>query len=257
MKLLSAAVTADLTDDAVAVLQRMLMHGRAHVAEIMPRHDLAYADLHALAGDLYQLSRLRTYVSDAEHPGRVGKITFVDRGHIDIDDIAVLQNHVRGGNTVADLIVQRGADALRKSLIVQRCRDAAHLLRRLIDDPVDLLRTHPLTDTGGHLVEHGDIDLRAGPDSFDILRRLEKPSFRHFMSLHLRRPDLLVKGHMALLILSSASAPARFVAVQFWIGKFHGIPLPTMSYLTAVQGCVRAAGLSIAPKRRKVHDSGY
>ena len=35
------------------------------------------------------------------------------RGHVDIDDIAVLQAFARVGNAVADNVIDRGADGLK------------------------------------------------------------------------------------------------------------------------------------------------
>ena len=71
MELEAAAVAADLADDRVSVLHRMLMHRVAHVTEEGPRNDMLDADLDALLRHIDELLIFRRHIANAEHAGRV------------------------------------------------------------------------------------------------------------------------------------------------------------------------------------------
>ena len=119
------AVTADFADDGVAVFMGVVGDCLCNVSQKSPGLDLFESQLDTFFGNLYQLFCFLGYLTDAEHTGGVGEVAVVDGGYIDIDDVAAAQHHLFRRDAVADLVVDRGADALREAFIVERSRDAA------------------------------------------------------------------------------------------------------------------------------------
>jgi hypothetical protein len=130
------------------------------VAEAVARLGLLQAEHQALVGDLDELRRLDAHVADRIHPAGVAMPAVEQRGHVDIDDVAVLQRPVRRWNAVADDMVDGGAAALRIAAIAQGRRHRAPRPHFREDDLVQLLRRH-----AGHNVRNQRIkDLgRAAP----------------------------------------------------------------------------------------------
>ena len=111
------------------------------------------AEHQAFVGDLDELLRLDADVADQVHAAGVAVPAVEDRGHVDIDDVAVLQRPV-AGNAVADDMVDRGAAALRIAAIAQGRGDARRASRHLgEDDVVDLLGGDAGDDMGNERVE--------------------------------------------------------------------------------------------------------
>ena len=113
------------------------------------------------------------------------------------------------------LIIDGCAYALGIAFIIEGCRDAAHLCRGVIDDPVYLLRAHAGAYLIADLVENRDVDLRALADLLDLRRCLYQAVIRHNMALQLAEHDLFVKSHMTVLIFSAAAAPAGIISADF------------------------------------------
>ena len=219
MEFQAASVSADLPDHRIAVLHGMLVDRIAHVAQESPRLYMLKADLHALLGDLDQALSLFRYIADHEHAGRIGKVAVQDGGAVHVDDVAVLQDDLLIRNAVADFIINGRADALGEALIVKGGGNASHLHSGLIDDVVDILGGHAGADGLCHLVQAGDIDDRALFDPFDLGRGLDDAPVRNHMAHEFVVSDLLIKIHMAGLVLLSASAPAGCVAFDLLIGN--------------------------------------
>ena len=67
-----------------------------------------------------------------------------------------------------------------------------------------------------HRVQAGHVDLRALLYALYLLRCLQKTPVRHNMPGKLVFPDPVVHSHVACLILLSAAAPARVIALDLF-----------------------------------------
>ena len=137
-------------------------------------------------------------------------------------------------NSVADFLVDRGADALGKAFIVERSRNRVHGDCRLIDDPVDLLCAHAGTDLLRHRVQAGHVDLGALLNTLDLFRRLDDASVRRYMSLKLEGLDLIVKTHVTVLVFLSAAAPARIISFNLSCKMDHKL-LTSFCFMVSLQ----------------------
>ena len=117
------AVAAEIADDAVAVRLGMALDGVGDVAEMVAGPRLLDAEHQAFVGDVDQLARLQRDVADQVHAAGVAVPAVDDRGHVDVDDVAVLERLV-AGDAVADDMVDRDAAALGVAAIAERRRHA-------------------------------------------------------------------------------------------------------------------------------------
>src|SRR6188472_356391 len=84
--------------------------------------NLTNAGPHRLIGDIDQSLNCGNDLADSEHATCVAVPAIFDDGHIDVDDVALLQALVPG-NSMADHMVDGRADRLGESPIVERRRD--------------------------------------------------------------------------------------------------------------------------------------
>src|SRR5258708_32202584 len=94
----------------------MALDGCADVAKTRAGAHLSNPAPHAFVGDLDQAARLDVRLADIEHAAAVAVEAVLDDGDVDVQDIARLQHPV-ARHAVADLVIYRGADRLRKSLV--------------------------------------------------------------------------------------------------------------------------------------------
>ena len=113
---------------------------------------------------------------------------------------------------MADLLINRGADTLRKSFISQRRRDPAPLYRLIIHPFIYLFRCYPRPDMFRNIIEHRDIDGAALPDFFYLLRSLQKIACRYNVTFIRLRHKTFIEGLMAMFIFFSAAAPAGIIS---------------------------------------------
>ena len=219
MKLQTDAVAADLPDDRIAVFYSVGMDFAAHIPEICPRNNVLKSNLYALLCHFDQAPFFRRDVTDAEHSGRIGKITVQNGRAVDIDNVAVFKNVLCIRNSVADFLVDGCADTLGKTFIMERRRNTAHIDGGLIYDAVNIFCGH----TGGNFLRHrikaGHIDLGTFLDPVNMLLCLEQAVIRNDRARELVLPQLLIKTHMAGLIFAAAAAPARIIAFHFMFSK--------------------------------------
>jgi len=74
----------------------------------------------AFVGDVDQLARAQGDVPNQVHAARIAVPAVDDRGHVDVDDVAVLEGLV-AGDAVAHDVVDRDAAALRVTAVAERC----------------------------------------------------------------------------------------------------------------------------------------
>ena len=212
-------MSADFLDDRETVLQCMLMHCISHVAHERPWLCCLDADLHAFLCDPHQFLLLFRDLADTVHSGRVREKSVQDRAAVDIDDVAFLQDNLIRRNTMADLLVDGGADTLRIALIVKVRWNASHFDRRIVDDIVNFLRCHAGMNLLANFIKNRNVDLRALSNTFHLRRRFDEGAVRNLRALELICTELLVKRLMAVLVLFSTAAPAWSIAVNFFLRK--------------------------------------
>ena len=213
------AVPAHFAHHAVAVLFRVVVHGLPHVAEEAPRLHFLQSQLHAFAGHVHEPALFLADRADAEHPRGVGKVAVVDGRNVHIDDVAVLEGHIVGGDTVADFLIDGGAGAFGEPAVAERGGDAAKLPGLFKNQPVDFGGGHARLDVRRHMVKHGDVDLAAFADAHDLFGRFEDASGRD------KVPLMGVFGDPGVVwracgLAFAASAPAWRLAVSFLIHVF-------------------------------------
>src|SRR5262249_28690380 len=165
------AVAHEIAHDAAALRLDVLLDGRADVAEARAVLHLGDPDVERASRRLGDQPGVGARPADVERGRRVAVEALVDRGHVDVDDVAVLED-LRAGDAVADDLVDARADALREALVVQRRGEAAAADRVVVDDRVDLFRRHARADDLADVKERlgGHFARRAHP--LDLLRAL-------------------------------------------------------------------------------------
>src|ERR1700693_5311554 len=91
----------------------------ADVAQPRPGAHLHDPEPHALERDVHQAARLDARLADEEHAAAVAMESVLDDGDVDVEDITRFQHPV-ARYAVADLVIHRGADRLRKLLVARR-----------------------------------------------------------------------------------------------------------------------------------------
>ena len=81
------------------------------------------------------------------------------------------------------LIIDGSTYTVRISLVVQRCRNTAHLRCHIINDLIDLCCIHSLMNMLLNIIKHCNIDLAALPDACDLVCILDQIMCRNDVSL--------------------------------------------------------------------------
>ena len=174
MELQSDTVTAEVAHDGEAVTVGVLLDGVTQVAHKdirLAAHLLAY--FQTLPGYIDQLLLFGRRAADDEHAAGVGVVAVEDGGAVHIDDVALFEHNVLGGDAVTDDLVDAGAAALGEALIIEGRGDAAAPGRRFVDDAVDLLGGHTLADLLLNGVEYRRVKHASTTDTLNLLGRLD------------------------------------------------------------------------------------
>jgi len=136
------AVTTVFAHHRKALRLHMLLNGMTHIAERRARTHLPNAEPHGFKGDLDQALRMRGGFAHEIHAARVAVKTVADDRDVDVEDVAVLDLLV-ARDAVADHVVYRGADGLRKPAVVEVGRGRLlHAGDVLVADAVELVGGH-------------------------------------------------------------------------------------------------------------------
>src|SRR6185369_9957112 len=98
---LADAMPTVVAHDRKALALRDLLDRMADVAERRARLDLADAREHRLIRRVDQLPRDGARRADRVHAARVAEVAVLDDGHVDVDDVAVLEDLAAIGDAVA------------------------------------------------------------------------------------------------------------------------------------------------------------
>src|SRR6267143_5623740 len=176
------SMAAELAHHAVPVAFGMLLDCRADVTEKGAGPHRPDAEPHALVGGLTQPLCLYGRFCNVVHAAGIAVKTVFDHGDVDIQDVARLE-HALARNTVADLVVDRGADRLREGLVagrrvVQRSGDRLLLLDdQVMAEAVELAGRDARLDARGDEVEHFPGELPGDAHALDLLGGLQM--YRH------------------------------------------------------------------------------
>ena len=130
---------------------------------------------------------------DDEHAGSVGIVTVENGRHVDIDDVALLQNLIFAGYAVAHHFVDGGAYAFGKAFVVERCRNGAVCYRVVVDHTIDFGGRHSGFDFFGYQVEYTGVDGTAAAYAFDLFGSLYQVPAGHKAAVILEEENLLVE----------------------------------------------------------------
>ena len=158
MELQSYAVSAKVAHHREPVLFGVALDSVSDVADKAIRLCRLHAQFKAFLCHTHKLFLLRRGFSDYEHAGGVGIVSVENRRHVDIDDVAFLEDFVLRRNAVANHLVNRRAHALREALIVERRRDGSMVDSVVINQFVDFRRAHSGMYFLFHEVEHSGVD---------------------------------------------------------------------------------------------------
>ena len=82
-------MSANFTDDGISVLVGMVRNCLCNISQKAPWFYFSKSQLYTFLSNFDQVCRIFGNFADAEHSGRIRKITVVDGGNIHIDNIAV------------------------------------------------------------------------------------------------------------------------------------------------------------------------
>jgi len=158
-----SSVAAVVAHDGDAVLIRIALAGNADVVEAPARahgvdarpHRIEGKVDHALAGD--------GGLADDEHSRGVAVVAVLDARHIDVDDVALLQDFLVARNAVADDVIDRNAG---------RRRIGRHSRRRVAEAGWNaLLHVHRVVVSEAVKFAGGDAGLHEGREIVEELGR--------------------------------------------------------------------------------------
>ena len=211
VELLADAVPAEIRHDRIAVRMGVIAAGRAHVAEEMPRLRRGDAALHALARHAHEALGCGAHLADHVHARSIGVITVVERRHVDIDDVPLLEDGLLRRDAAADHIIDGDADALGIALEIEIRRERAALREKIIHRGVERRRIDARAHHFRHEVERRVVDDAGRADARDICLIIDDLMGRTALPLEEIKLDLVdafVIFHVAFLILLAAATPA-------------------------------------------------
>ena len=138
------AVAAEIAHHRAALRLGERLDRVADVAEGVARPRRGDAATETRPGDVDQPPRLQRHVADQVHPAGVAVPAVDDDGHVDVDDVAVLQA-LGTGNAVADDVIDADARGMGVAAVEDRRRHRAGRPDERLD---------PVVEVGGQRLRH-------------------------------------------------------------------------------------------------------
>ena len=110
------AVPAELMHNATALRHGVLVNFKTDVAQMLAWADVGDADIHALLSHRHDFIRVFRHFTNGVHIGRIAVVTAKNGGHVDVDNIPILDN-LLAGDAVADYLVDGDAGGFREAVI--------------------------------------------------------------------------------------------------------------------------------------------
>ena len=152
----------------------MALDGIADITDKTERFRRLHTDFKTLFRHPHQLFLFRGRFTYNKHTGSIRVIPVQDSRNIYIDNIPLFQYLIFTGNTVADHLVDRSADAFRKPFIIQRRRNSPVRNGIIIYQLIDLGSRHTGLDLSCNQIEHPGIHHTAPADAFDLFCCLDQ-----------------------------------------------------------------------------------
>ena len=247
-------MTTYLTNNGITVGFSMIIDRLCHISQEVPWSDLFQAHVNTFPGNLYQSPFLLRHVTKHKHTGGIGEISLVYCRYIYIYNITILQNSLFTGDSMTHHLIDGSAHTLRKAVIVKRCGNASHLLGHIINQFIDLFRTHAHMDLSCNLIQNRYIDPAALSNSFYLLRRLNDIMIRHDMTFQGIAFYFFIHCHMACFIFPAAATPAGIISSQFHLCQYpSSICLPSRRIDTSPHTHLLYRNLSANTSRSTAH----
>ena len=141
----------------------MSLNGVADIAEMPPGSNSLDAQVQALMADLGQSLRQDAGVSHEKGLAGIAMIAVLDERNVDVNNVAIFQDLFIAWDTVADHVINRGADRFWKPLVVERRWNGCLFVDCVImTDTIEFAGADPRSDVFAH---HFQLRSREGTDS--------------------------------------------------------------------------------------------
>ena len=170
MEINANAVPAKFRYHAVTVLACKRGNGSADIADKGPRLAGFHAAAHTFFGNGNQILIRFGNLANHKHARSIGIIAVVNSGYINVNNIAAFK-HRFIGNTVANLVINRSADAFRKAVKTEAGRNTAAFGNKIIRQRVNFFRCHAGFNFLGNQIKAGIVNLGCRTDAFNLFRR--------------------------------------------------------------------------------------
>ena len=147
VKQAAKAMTAKIAHDGTAFGFGIFLNRGADVARRRARPHGRHAAHQRFIGHFDEALRPAGDIADEIHPARIAVPAVEDQGHVDVDDVAVLERFAVG-HAVANDMIERGADRFAIAAIVERRGIGVMRHREIEDERVERLRG----DAGPHML---------------------------------------------------------------------------------------------------------
>ena len=150
---LADAVTDERSHHTEACALGMILDGATDRIDGLTRADLSNGQFETFTGDANESLRLGVHRTDEERCIGVAVHPLAKAGDIEVDDVTVSQRPIVG-DSVTDDLVDRGAQRLLVTVVVERAGVGASLERDPVAEFVELIGGHAGGDRGTHLGQH-------------------------------------------------------------------------------------------------------
>lgn len=145
-------VSAEISNDAASLAFGIRLNGSANGARSDTRLYRGNAELKALVRDVDQPLSASRDVTDGEHPAGVAMPAIDDQCDVNVDDIALAQ-WLWAWNAMADDVINRGADGLAETSVVEGCGNRLVCDCEIQCKVVERFRRHARHDVRGQHIE--------------------------------------------------------------------------------------------------------
>ena len=179
------AMSAILPDDGTALAFCILLDRVPDIAQSGAGSDQFDTRDHGPVRYVADALALDGRLADQEHFAGVAVPAILDDGDINIDDVTVFQPFITG-NAMANYVVDRSADRLGKTPVIERCRNGFLRLRDvLVTDLIQFTGGDAGLDVGTNHVQHFGSQLSCKPHFFHFIS-----GFKNYSHIPAGRRDI-------------------------------------------------------------------
>ena len=168
---LADAMPAVFAHDRIALRLDMALDRVTDVAERRAGADLADAEQHRFERGVDETLGEHRGRSCEIHAAGVAVPAVLDNGHVDVDDVAVLEDLARVRNAVADHMIDRRAQRLLETLVTDIGRDRfLHIDDVLVGEAVEFLGADAGFDVRNQYFQHLGGEAASDAHLLDLVR---------------------------------------------------------------------------------------